>query len=179
MDSKLERLVKGDHAERAMILLDADSDTMKVIIQKIETCKRLKFTYDELNELKALNRAYEGVIRDLKSVDIPFNEKVRILREDGPDFIHKLLKPLRRHKRNRRNCPVKGCKSVALLQLHNHLKYVHRFNDEERKYWLTKARLDKLGVDYSSFILNHDVEGGSCVLHSNVTERCAEEGGKE
>ena len=107
MDRKLERLVKGDHAERAMILLDADGDMMKVIIQKIETCKRMKFTYDELNELKALNRAYEGVIRDLKSDKIPFNEKVRILREDGPDFIHKLLKPLRRHKRNRRNCPIK------------------------------------------------------------------------
>ena len=146
MDSKLKRLLYGDYAERAMILLDADSTLISSILEMVEKCKKKKYTYDQLEELKALNYAYDNAIQDLKSETIPFTEKVNILKTDGVNFIHKLLVPLRKQRR-RKACPVPGCKSIALLQLHNHLKHVHHFNDEERKHWQTVARLNKLGIN--------------------------------
>ena len=72
MDSKLKRLLYGDYAERAMILLDADSTLISSILEMVEKCKKKKYTYDQLEELKALNYAYDNAIQDLKSETIPF-----------------------------------------------------------------------------------------------------------
>ena len=143
MDSKVRRLLYGDYAERALILLEADSTLISNILEMVEKCKKKKYTYDQLEELKALN--YEKAIQDLKSETISFTEKVNILKTDGVNFIHKLLVPLRKQ-RIRKACPVPGCKSIALLQLHNHLKHVHHFNEEDRKHFQRVARLRKLGI---------------------------------
>ena len=157
MESKVERLMRGDHAERVMLLMDADTELMKDIIHKVESINKKRYTHDELQDLNVINFGYDDAIRDLKSKNVAFKEKVKILRRDGADFIHKILKPMKRQKRKRKNCPIPKCRSVGLLQLHNHLKHVHKLNDEDRKYWLSVARLDKLGIPQDSIILKQDV----------------------
>ena len=57
-----------------------------------------------------------------------------------------MLKPVKRQQRKRKDCPVPGCTSLGLLQLHNHLNCVHRYNEKDRKYWLSIGRLQKSGV---------------------------------
>ena len=125
MDSRITRLVKGDHDERAMLLMDGDSTFMREVIDMVMKCHREKRTEEELLELAALSCACDGAIQDLNNKDILFQRKVKILRRHGRDFIHKLLKPMKRHKRIRKDCPVPGCTSLGLLQLSNHLNNVH------------------------------------------------------
>jgi len=146
MDSAISRLIRGDGGERAILLMDGDSTFMQEVVSTLMKIDRGRYSEDELEELNALNYAYDGEINNLLSKDIPFQEKVKILRIDGCKFIHKMLKPVKRQQRKRKDCPVPGCTSLGLLQLHNHLNCVHRYNEKDRKYWLSIGRLQKSGV---------------------------------
>jgi len=140
MDIKIGRLRKGKPLEREEILAEADNVLLKELVNIIMNCKRGDYSLDEQIELNAFNKAFGRSIKMLKSIDTPFHDKVDLLRKVGSFFIHKILKP-RQHKRRRKDCPVPGCNSLGLLQLHNHLSQVHDYSISDRKYWLSVARL--------------------------------------
>ena len=78
MDSAISRLVRGDSGERAMLLMDGDSKFMQEVVSTLMKIDRGRYSEDELEELNALNFAYDGEINNLLSKDISFQEKVKI-----------------------------------------------------------------------------------------------------
>ena len=140
----MRQLVKGDREEREKILHDADCEFLDELIGMIMRGKKQCFTLDERHEIRVFDEAYD--VADLTRRGIPLAQKIKTLKADGSYFIHKLLKPLVKQKRKRKDCPVPGCTSLGLLHLPNHLNNVHRYNEKDRKYWLSIARLQKADV---------------------------------
>jgi len=145
MDSRIERLIKGEPSEREEILAEAEDDFLREVIEIIMGCKKGYYSVSQQTELKSLDQQHGGVVKRLLSKNIPFHRKEKLLRETGSSFIHKLLKP-KQHRR-RKDCPVPGCNSLGLLQLHNHLYQVHEYDKSKRNHWLSVARLRKAGIN--------------------------------
>lgn len=145
MDNKIERLIKGEPSEREKILTEAGDGFLQEVIEIIMGCKKGFYSIDQQTELNTLDRRYGGAVKRLLSKRTPFHQKEKLLRETGASFIHKLLKP--KQQRRRKDCPVPGCNSLGLLQLHNHLYQVHEFDKSKRNQWLSIARLRKAGIN--------------------------------
>ena len=156
MDPRVRQLVKGDRLEREKILHEADCEFLDELVRMIMKGKKQHFTVDERHDIAVFNEEYG--IDELRKRDIPLAQKIKTLKDDGSYFIHKLLKPMIKQKRIRKDCPVPGCTSLGLLHLPNHLNNVHRYNEKDRKYWLSIARLQKAGVSTKEIISRHDGE---------------------
>ena len=154
MDPRVRQLVKGDRLEREKILHEADCEFLDELVRMIMKGKKQHFTVDERHDIAVFNEEYD--IDELRKRDIPLAQKIKTLKDDGSYFIHKLLKPMIKQKRIRKDCPVPGCTSLGLLHLPNHLNNVHRYNEKDRKYWLSIARLQKAGVSTKEIITRHN-----------------------
>jgi len=151
MERQMQRLVQGDFSTRIKVLEEADDGLLTEIISKINTLKEDMHTIEERYELNALNHAYNNVIKRLLNTQTPLAVKVKILKgRYAPYFLHKLLKLKKTSRRKRRECPYPGCIKFGLLQLHNHLRQVHKLEDKkERQYWLNVARCGYKNEDKS------------------------------
>ena len=134
-------LLNGDLTERRRVFhLPYDGYFFAKLLELIYTPTKYKYSEEELRDLER----YEDTIQELKSFNIPFREKVQLLQREGPWFIHRLLKPLvkKSQQRIRKDCPYPGCSKRGLLQLHSHLRQVHKLEDKtERQTWLDRARI--------------------------------------
>ena len=156
MDPRVSRLVKGDRLEREKVLRDADCEFLDELIGMIMRGKKTRYTVDERHDIAVFNEGYDNCIVDLRASGISLSQKMKILKDNGSYFIHKLLKPLIKQKRKRKDCPVPGCTSLGLLHLPNHLNNVHRYKEKDRKFWLSIARLQKAGVSTKEVISRQD-----------------------
>ena len=142
MERQLEQLVRGDLSTRINVLQQADDALLAEIIRRINTVTEDMCSIEERYKLNALNHAYNNILKKLKNNETPFATKFKILKgHKAPLVVHKLLKLKKVQKRSRRDCPYPGCFKFGLLQLHNHLRQVHRLeNKKDRQYWLDMAR---------------------------------------
>ena len=138
----MESLAYGNLDERRSALHHNNYGFFDDVLELISNGKDSDYTIEQLQELDE----YNTLIEQLKSVDTPFKEKFCILQRQGPYFIHKLLKPLvkQRKERKRKDCPYPGCYKICLLQLHSHLRQVHQLTDKkERQKWLDAGRIGR------------------------------------
>jgi len=142
MDRQLEQLVRGDLSTRIELLKQAEDPLLAEIICKINSLTEDMHTVEERYELNALNHTCKNAIGKLINSKTPFAVKAKILKSRyAPMFIHKLIKLKKVQKRKRRHCPYPGCYKFGILQLHNHLRQVHKLEDKkERQHWLDVAR---------------------------------------
>ena len=132
--------MKGDVSARTRILTQASDDFIVKVLDVIASARRKEYSEEEWHDLER----YLKEIQMLRNQSVGFTKKVKILTEVGPWFIHRLLKPLvkPKQKRIRKDCPFPNCYKLGLLQLHNHLRQVHRLTDKkDRQRWLDAARM--------------------------------------
>jgi len=175
MERQLAQLVYGDFSTRIKILEEADDALLTEIICKINSLTEDMYSLEERYELNALNQAYNNAIRKLKNSKTPLAAKVKILKgRYAAYFLHKLikLKKVPKCRRRRRECPYPGCSKFGLLQLHNHLRQVHKLEDKkERQYWLNVARCgykeqDNIGAGH----LDAGQQAGNTIKTENIAE---------
>ena len=137
----MESLVYGSLQERRSILHQIDYAFFARVLDLIATATKQHYSAEELQDL----RQYDNALAQLKSRETLFKTKTQLLQREGPLFIHKVLKPLIKIKRRKRkNCVYPGCFKKGLLQLHNHLRQVHKLHDKkERQQWLDTARIEQ------------------------------------
>ena len=132
--------------QRKCFLKDMENDKVDYLIALLQKMSLKKHSPQELHYLEN----YKLISEMIRDPGFSMAIKRYIIKQYGYPFIHIATKPFLQKipVRNRRDCPIPGCNTLGLKKLSNHLSSVHPYlQQSERRYWLSKARLQRKEKD--------------------------------
>jgi len=149
----MDVLRDGNVSERKEVLKNMSIKLVKTLVNIIGNVVETDRYIDDIIKPEVLSR-YKSAYEDLLDIDIPLQERKKILQKAGhvylPIFLEivgddaEIFEP-KEVNRTLKDCPVHKCKSKQLKKLSNHLKQVHGIKD--RKELLKQAKESTIDTD--------------------------------
>ena len=162
----------NDKKQRKIFLKNVDNDFLdyltNILLRKIPAAR---FSPDD----QRLLRKYQDIVKMIRDDIFTMEMKRYIILYCTHPFIHIAIKPymkpykeseISKPVRHRRDCPIPDCNTLGLKQLSNHLSSVHpELSVSDRRYWLSKARLQKKETISSLSHLSQNSHVGNTLCH--------------